>query len=93
MGRLLNLHEIIALFAAFVDVANISASDLAVIIGVTLVAVGGVKVGYAYFAARVVSLVGGGGAYRPVKVTAGGLLVCAGAYLMVKALSLSGFGL
>lgn len=74
-----------SLFPAFVDLANISAADLAVIIGVTLVAVGGVKLGYAYFAARVVSLLGGGGVYRPVNVTAGGLLAAAGTYLIAKA--------
>ncbi len=40
-------------FPAFVDLAKLTALDLLALIGVTVVAVGGVKIAYAYTANRV----------------------------------------
>ena len=77
-----------SLFPMFVDLTAISASDIAIIVALTVVAVGGVKLGYAYYS---VKLTGQGGplgkafaAARAIKVTAGGFMVGAGAYLMMK---------
>ncbi|MCH8542163.1 MAG: LysE family translocator [Alcanivorax sp.] len=77
-----------SLFPVFVDLTAISAFDIAIIIALTVVAVGGVKLGYAYYSA---TLTGQGGplgkglaAARSIKVTAGSLMVGAGAYLLVK---------
>lgn len=74
-----------SLFPAFVDLATITASDIAIIVVLTVVAVGGVKLGYAYSATRIVSLARGFKGERAVKITAGGFMVGAGAYLMAKA--------
>lgn len=74
-----------SLFPAFVDLANLKSSDIAIIVVLTIVAVGGVKLGYAYSAMRVVSFARGFKGARAVKVAAGGFMVGAGAYLMAKA--------
>jgi len=74
-----------SLFPAFVDLATIKASDIAIIVVLTIVAVGGVKLGYAYSAIRVASFARGFKAERAVKVAAGGFMVGAGAYLIAKA--------
>lgn len=90
-GLILTLGDVKAilfyasLFPAFVDLATIRTSDIAIIVVLTIVAVGGVKLGYAYYARRVVSFARALRAERAVKVTAGGFMVGAGAYLMVKA--------
>ncbi len=73
-----------SLFPAFVDLTTIATSDIATIIVLTVVAVGGVKLGYAYFASRILSWTKGR-AHGVVKKTAGGFMVGAGTYLMVKA--------
>ncbi len=73
-----------SLFPAFVDMATLKTSDIAIIVVSTIVSVGGVKLGYAYSAMRVVAFTRGFKAERAVKVTAGGFMVGAGAYLMAK---------
>ena len=65
--------------------ATINTSDITIVFLVTIVAVGGVKLGYAYSAMRVVSFARGLEKERAVKNTAGGFMVCAGAYLIAKA--------
>lgn len=90
-GLLLTLGDVKAilfyasLFPVFVDLATIGALDIAIIAVITVVAVGGVKLGYAYFAGVVVSFATNHRAERAVKVTAGGLMVGAGSYLIAKA--------
>lgn len=74
-----------SLFPAFVDLASIKASDIAIIVVMTIVSVGGAKMGYAYVARKVVSFAKGLSAERAVKVTAGGFMIGAGAYLVAKA--------
>lgn len=74
-----------SLFPAFVDLATIKPSDIAVICVVTVIAVGGTKLGYAYFARKLLSFAKGRRAGKAVKVTAGGFMVGAGAYLIAKA--------
>lgn len=74
-----------SLFPAFVELATIKPLDIATIIVLTVVAVGGVKLGYAYFARKVMSFARGFKAERAVKVTAGGLMVGVGVYLITKA--------
>lgn len=90
-GLLLTLGDVKAiffyasLFPVFVDLATIRALDIAIIAVITVVAVGGVKLGYAYFAGFVVSFAINHRAERAVKVTAGGLMVGAGSYLIANA--------
>lgn len=90
-GLILTLGDVKAilfyasLFPAFVDLATISISEIAIIVVLTIVTVGGVKLGYAYSARRVVSFVRGARTGKAVNTAAGGLMVAAGAYLIVKA--------
>lgn len=90
-GLILTFGDVKAIFfyasllPGFVDLANINTLDIAIIVLVTIVAVGGVKLGYAIATTRVVSFARGGKAQRAVEVSAGGLMVGAGAYLIVKA--------
>jgi len=90
-GLILTLGDVKAilfyasLFPAFIDLGVITALDIAIVVILTIVSVGGVKLGYAYFAKRVVSFVKGSHAERTVKYTAGGFMVATGAYLMAKA--------
>lgn len=74
-----------SLFPVFVDLTTVKVLDIAIIAIVTIVAVGGVKLGYAYSAMRVVSLAQGSMRERVIRVTAGGFMVCAGTYLMAIA--------
>lgn len=74
-----------SLFPVFVDLANVNASDVATLVLVTVVAVGGVKLAYAYSASRLVTVARGLEAQRRVKFAAGGLMLGAGTYLLVKA--------
>ena len=90
-GLILTLGDMKAIFfyasllPAFVDLATIKTSDMAIIVILTIVAVGGVKLGYAYSAMRVASFARGFKAERAFKVAAGGFMVGAGAYLMANA--------
>tara|TARA_R110000823_G_scaffold315180_1_gene446040 strand:- start:43 stop:660 length:618 start_codon:yes stop_codon:yes gene_type:complete len=90
-GLLITLGDVKAIFfyasllPVFVDLATIKALDVAIISVLTVVAVGGVKLVYAYFAVAVVSFATSLRAERAVKTTAGGFLVGAGSYLIAKA--------
>jgi len=89
-GLILTLSDVKAiffyasLFPAFVDLATITPLDIATIVALTVVAVGGVKLGYAYSARKIMSFAMGFKAKRAVKDTAGGFMVGAGAYLIAK---------
>ncbi|CUB04745.1 LysE family translocator [Marinomonas fungiae] len=90
-GLLLTLGDVKAiffyasLFPSFVDLAAITTTDIAIIVILTIVAVGGVKLGYAYSAIRVASFAKGFKGERAVKVAAGGFMVGAGVFLIAKA--------
>ncbi len=69
-------------FPAFLDLSVITLLDTVTITGITVVAVGGVKIVYAYLADRAsfvtnTRLTGG------IKITAGGVLVLVGLYLIL----------
>ena len=90
-GLLLTLGDVKAiffyasLFPSFVDLAAITTTDIAIIVILTIVAVGGVKLGYAYSAIRVASFARGFKGERAVKVAAGGFMIGAGVFLIAKA--------
>lgn len=89
-GLLLTLGDVKAiffyasLFPAFVDLSTIGTLDISIIAVITVITVGGVKLGYAYFANLIVSSVTSHKAERAFKVTTGGLMVGAGSYLIAK---------
>lgn len=90
-GLLLTLGDVKAiffyasLFPAFIDLSTISALDIVIIMVVTVVSVGGIKLGYAYFAGVFASFASHFKAERGVKITAGSFIVGAGSYLIAKA--------
>jgi threonine/homoserine/homoserine lactone efflux protein len=69
---------------AFVDLARVTAADTALVIAVTLVAVGGVKVVYAFLAARSGKLLGAQ-AGRLMNAAAGLVMIAVGAFLAFRA--------
>ncbi|MEW6167737.1 MAG: LysE family transporter [Pseudomonadota bacterium] len=69
---------------AFVDLAALSAGDVAAIALITILAVGGVKLAYAYVAGRARTLLGGGVA-DALSAVAAGVMIAAGAALLVTA--------
>lgn len=89
-GLILTLGDIKAivfyasLFPAFVDLTTIKSLDIVIIVLLTFVAVGGVKLGYAYFARRAVVFLRRFKAERVARMTAGGLMVGAGLSLIAK---------
>ena len=76
-----------SLFPTFVDIASLSSADILAIVIITVAAVGGVKIAYAFAAHRIVERL----RTRPnqsrelIRPAAGGLLVGAGTYLIAKA--------
>lgn len=90
-GLLLTLSDVKAiffyasLFPAFVDLTAIMASDIVMIAVITIVTVGGIKLGYAYFAGFIASFSINYRAERATKVAAGGFMIGAGSYLIAKA--------
>ena len=89
-GLLLTLGDIKAIFfyasllPAFVNLAELSAWDVLVISGITVVAVGGVKVAYAYGAGTAMHLARGFTYERELKAVSGGVLVGAGVYILTR---------
>jgi threonine/homoserine/homoserine lactone efflux protein len=72
---------------AFVDLASVTVADTALVMAVTVVAVGGVKVVYAFVAARSGRLLGAQ-AGRLMNAAAGLVMIAVGAFLAFRAWSL-----
>lgn len=70
-------------FPAFVDLRTVTPLDIALILGLTLVAVGGVKLVYAYFADRARSLMTPP-LQRGLNRLAGGLLIAVGVFVLLR---------
>ena len=74
-----------SLFPAFIDFAALGGADIALVLIVTIIAVGGVKAAYAYAARHVSTRFANRSTLRTARPAAGCLLFAAGAYLLVKA--------
>ena len=89
-GLLLTLGDIKAIFfyasllPAFVNLASLSALDIILVSGITIVAVGGIKVAYAYGAGNAMRLAHRFTYERKLKMASGGVLVGAGAYMLLR---------
>ena len=89
-GLLLTLGDIKAilfyasLFPAFLDMATLRASDIVGIVVVTIIAVGGVKIFYAYSAQRLARRFKNKKAQKLIKTSAGCCMIGAGAYIITK---------
>ena len=89
-GLFLTLGDIKALFfyasllPAFVNMESLSVLDIVLLSGITVIAVGGVKVAYAYGAGNAIRLANGFAYERELKMASGGVLVGAGAYMLLR---------
>lgn len=89
-GLLLTLGDIKAIFfyasllPTFLDLASLTASDIFLVSGITVIAVGGVKVAYAFGAEKASRLAKGFPFERELKVTSGGLMIGAGTYILLR---------
>lgn len=85
LGDVKAIFFYIALFPAFINLAELSSTDVALVVIIDIVLVGGIKVFYACSATKVVSLAKKHGLESRTKKVAGGFMVGAGGYLMIKA--------
>ncbi len=89
-GFLLTLGDVKAiffyasLFPSVTDITALTATDVAVIMAVTVLTVGGVKLAYAIAARRLARLTTRPSVARGLKLTTGGVMVGAGSYLIAK---------
>lgn len=89
-GLLLTLGDIKAIFfyasllPAFLNLADLSTLDVILVSSITIIAVGGVKVAYAYGAGNAMRLANGFTYERELKMASGGVLVGAGAYMLLR---------
>lgn len=89
-GLLLTLSDIKAvlfyasLFPAFIDPITLRSVDIAAIFGITLFAVGGIKIVYAVSASKMVKLSGRLHFQTKAKPVAGAMMIATGGYLLVK---------
>lgn len=73
-----------SLFPNLFNLADLSATDAALIVAVTLLTVGGVKAAYALAAHRVAARLRGATGHRYARGAAGGVLTATGAYLIAR---------
>lgn len=73
-----------ALFPVFVDPSTVTMTDVVLIVMITLVAVAGVKIGYAIAARRIATASQGWRYRRAARRAAGGLMIAAGGALALK---------
>ncbi|WP_411825414.1 LysE family translocator [Luteolibacter sp. AS25] len=74
-----------SLFPAFVDMASLTVATIAIIVTITILVVGGVKLVYAFAAHSIVSRLERRHTKKCMRKTAGVLMIGAGTYLIVKA--------
>lgn len=73
-----------SLFPAFVDMGDLRAGDVGMIVLVTVLAVGGVKVAYAALAVRIARRLGRTGTRKLARSVAGCAMIGTGAFLVAK---------
>ena len=75
----------VSLFPIFLDLAALTILDVLIIMLITVVAVGGAKLFYALTAQKVIAMSRGLKLEKAAKKTAGGFMLGAGSYLIIKA--------
>ncbi len=89
-GLLLTLGDVKAiffyasLFPAFIDLSALHASDIALIVGITIITVGGVKILYALGARKIIQRSKALRFEKQAKTIAGGIMIGTGGYLIAK---------
>jgi len=84
LGDVKAIFFYVSLFPTFVNLETLNLTDVAMIMLVTIVTVGGVKIFYAISASKLASMSKGYNLERKAKKVAGGFMVGAGSYLIVK---------
>lgn len=85
LGDIKAIFFYVSLFPTFVELSSLSKIDLFIIVVITIIAVGGVKIFYAISAHKLVSLSNDKRLQTVTKKTAGGFMLGAGGYLILKA--------
>lgn len=73
-----------SLLPMFIDLSALMMKDISIIVFVTIMTVGGVKISYAFAARRIVSLVSDLRFEQTAQKVAGGFMIGAGSYLIAK---------
>ena len=84
LGDIKAIFFYLSLFPMFIDLAALQPTDVFVITAVTVLAVGGVKVVYAFSAAKIAALSKGLPFEPAIRITAGGAMIGAGSYIIAK---------
>lgn len=84
LGDIKAIFFYVSLFPTFVNIEALHLADILMIMSVTIFAVGGVKIFYVFSANTVVSMSKGYGFESKAKKLAGGFMIGAGSYLIVK---------
>ena len=72
-------------FPAFVDLSTLSGLDAGIIILIAIIAVGGVKLAYAFMADRARLLFRNAGTIKKINIAAGSIMIAVGVFLLAKA--------
>lgn len=84
LGDIKAIFFYLSLFPVFIDLAALQLTDVFIITAITVVAVGGVKVVYAFSAAKIATLSKGLPFEPAIRKTTGGVMIGAGSYLITK---------
>ncbi len=74
----------ISFFPAFLDLKSISVIDTIIVMAIAMVAVGGVKLGFAYMADKARLVLKSSKAKKGMNITAGSVMIGTGIFLLVK---------
>ena len=85
LGDIKAIFFYVSLYPTFVNLETLHLSDVVMIMLVTIVTVGGVKIFYAFSANKIASMSKGYNLESKAKKAAGGFMAGAGSYLIVKA--------
>jgi threonine/homoserine/homoserine lactone efflux protein len=85
LGDIKAIFFYVSLFPLFINMEALKPTDILIIMLVTIFTVGGVKIFYAFSAAKLVLLSKGYRLENKAKKAAGSLMIGAGCYLMIKA--------
>lgn len=85
LGDMKAIFFYVSLFPTFVNLEELKLTDVLMIISITIISIGGVKVFYAFTARKVALLLKGFTLENISKKAAGSFMIGAGSYLIVKA--------
>jgi threonine/homoserine/homoserine lactone efflux protein len=85
LGDVKAIFFFISLFPAFISLEELSLTDIAIVLLIDVIVVGGIKIFYAFSATKVASISARHGLDNKIKKVAGGFMISAGSYIIVKA--------